>query len=194
MSAAATATVVLAAGAGTRFGGAKQLAKVEGRPLLSRVLAVLTGVSERSVVVLGAAAEAVEEAVPARGWEVAVAADWERGPGASLRAGLAAATAAETALIVLGDLAWLRREAVDRVLAAAAARPGAEAVRAFDGECPGHPLLLRGALLERAREAPAEGLRALLAQVPVRRVECGGLGVCRDVDTPADIGLDAADR
>lgn len=194
MSAVPGATIVLAAGAGTRFGGAKQLAQVEGRPLLSRVLDVLSEVSERSVVVLGAAAAAVKEAVPARGWEVVVAADWERGPGASLRAGLAAVAEVEAVLVALGDLAWLRPEAVDRVLAAAAASPRAEAVRAFEGECPGHPLLLRGALLERAREAPAEGLRSLLAAVAVERVECAGLGACRDVDTPADLGLSPGGR
>lgn len=187
MSGAGLATILLAAGAGSRFGGVKQFAELEGRPILSRVMSELQGVGETQVLVLGAAAERVREAIPAGSWNVVVAADWEDGPGASLRAGLAAAAAAESALIVLGDLAWLRREAAERVLAAAAASPRSEAVRACEGGRPGHPLLIRGALLDAARVAPDAGLRPLLEQADVLAVDCAGLGPCRDVDTPDDL-------
>lgn len=188
MSVGPLATVVLAAGAATRFGGGKLLAPLEGRPLLARVLGALDGVGERRVVVLGADADAVREAVPSPSWEAVVAAGWAAGPGASLRAGLGAVPEAASALIVLADLAWLRREAVDRVLDAAAAAPGAEAVRAVEAGRPGHPLLIRGAMLQRARQAPDEGLRPLLREAEVTAVECDGLGVARDVDTAADLG------
>jgi nicotine blue oxidoreductase len=180
------ATVVLAAGAGSRFGGPKQLAELDGEPLLGRVLAALDGLGDPQIVVLGAHAERVRTAVPTPAWRPVVAEDWEAGPGASLRAGLEAAPAATAALVVLGDLGWLRREAAERVLAAAAADP-AEAVRAFEGERPGHPLLLRGALLERARAAPDAGLASLPEVAQATRVECAGLGVGRDVDTPSDL-------
>lgn len=181
------ATIVLAAGAGSRFGaGAKLVAELDGEPLLARVLAALDGVGEPRVVVLGAHAERVGNVVTGS-WRPVRAAGWAAGPGASLRAGLAAAPTAAAALVVLGDLAWLRREAVERVLAAAADDP-AEAVRACEGATPGHPLLLRGSLLECARSAPDAGLAALLGRVPVARVECSGLGVARDVDTPLDLG------
>lgn len=180
------ATIVLAAGAGTRFGeGAKLVAKVDGEPLLARVLAALDGVGEPQVVVLGAHAEQVGATVTGS-WRSVVAAEWKAGPGASLRAGLAAAPAATAALVLLGDLAWLRREAVERVLAVAADER-VEAVRACEGATPGHPLLLRGSLLERARSAPDGGLAALLARAPVVQVECSGLGVARDVDVPLDL-------
>jgi CTP:molybdopterin cytidylyltransferase MocA len=184
---AGLATVVLAAGAGTRFGGAKQLALVEGRPVLSRVLEALPRAGERRLVVLGAAAERVRPLVQPP-WEAVLAADWEDGPGASLRAGLEAAADAEAVLIVLGDLAWLQPEAVERVLAAADANPDAEALRATEAGRPGHPLLIRGALLTAARAAPDAGLRPLLAAVPVQQVDCSGLGACRDVDRPGDVG------
>lgn len=179
------ATIVLAAGGGSRFGGLKQLAPVGGRPILGRVLEALEGVGEERVVVLGAEAERVRAAVGS-GWRVVVAGDWEEGMGASLRAGLAAVPAADEALVVLGDLPWLRREAVERVLAAASGGE-AEVVRAFDGETPGHPVLVRGEALARARSAPHEGLRAALRGIAVARVRCDGLGVARDVDTPADL-------
>jgi nicotine blue oxidoreductase len=177
-------TVVLAAGSGNRFGGAKQLASVGGRPMLRRVLDALSGVCEAQVVVLGAAAERVRTVVPEDEWRVAVAGDWADGPGASLRAGLAAAPLATAVLIALGDLPWLSREAAERVLRSAADHPSYEAVRAFDSGSPGHPLLLRGRLLEVARAAPDAGMQAVLAAAPVLSVPCEGLGVAQDVDTP----------
>jgi nicotine blue oxidoreductase len=177
---------VLAAGAGTRFGGPKQLAELEGRPLLGRVLEPLDGFGEDQIVVLGAAAEEVRIILPEDRWRVVVATDWEGGVGASLRAGLAGVPEARAALIVLGDLPWLRREAVERVLAAAAGSD-AEAVRAYEGEVPGHPVLLRGSLLEQARSAPDAGLAGVLKGARVTRVECAGLGACRDVDVRADL-------
>ncbi len=188
MSAAlATATVVLAAGAGRRFGGPKQLAEVGGRPMLERVLEVAAGFGAPQLLVVGARAELVREQVRAPGWRTVEASDWVAGPGASLRAGLAAAPAAEAALVLLGDLPWLRREAIERVLAAAAATPSADAVRAYEGETPGHPLLLRGELLAVARRAPDAGLRRELAAAGVQRVACEGLGTTADVDTPEDL-------
>jgi nicotine blue oxidoreductase len=180
------ATVVLAAGEGRRFGAAKQLAPIDGTPLLRRALEAISGAGEPQVVVLGAAAERVREVVPAGPWKVVVAADWAAGPGASLRAGLAAVPAAPAVLVSLGDLPWLRPEALARLLAAADQDPEAEAVRCFEGSAPGHPVLLRGALLERARSSPDRGMGELLAAAPVLRVECEGLGVARDVDVPAD--------
>lgn len=181
------ATVVLAAGSGSRYGGSKQLAELAGRPLLARVLEAVEGFGQPQLVVLGAEAERVRAAVPEERWQAVVAPGWRAGIGASLRAGIAAAGGATAALIVLGDLPWLRREAVERVLAVAA-ECDCEAVRAFEGDAPGHPLLLRGSLLAAARAAPDEGLREVLSRTPVRRVDCAGLGVARDVDTAADLG------
>ena len=82
---------MLAAGAGERFGGRKQLAPLDGRPLLEHVLAAMAQTPlDRVVVVLGAHAGEVRAAVPLHGAEPVVAADWAEGMGASLRAGVAA--------------------------------------------------------------------------------------------------------
>jgi CTP:molybdopterin cytidylyltransferase MocA len=183
----ATALIVLAAGAGSRFGAPKQLAPVGGRPMLARLLDELHGIGSPQILVLGCHAELVAEAVPAPTWRTVLAADWQLGPGASLRAGLAAAADAEQVLIVLGDLPWLRRAAVDRVLGAAAVTK-AEALRGFEAEVPGHPVLLRGGALRTARAAaPAQGMGSLLGGEGVLPVPCAGLGVARDVDLPSDL-------
>lgn len=181
------ATVVLAAGEGRRFGARKQLVEVGGEPMLRRAMDAVAGFAATQVVVLGAAAEEIGAAPIFAGWEVEVAADWRLGQGASLRAGLRRAGGVEAAMIVLGDLPWLRREAVERVLAAARARGGATAFRAFEGSTPGHPVLIRGGLLARARQAPDAGPAEILNRENVVAVPCDGLGVARDVDVPDDL-------
>ncbi len=91
-----SAGIVLAAGAGRRFGGAKQLARLDGRPLLAHVLdrAWAVPALDQIVVVLGAHGAAIRAEVDFEGVEVVECADWAEGQAASLRAGVAAAGAA----------------------------------------------------------------------------------------------------
>jgi CTP:molybdopterin cytidylyltransferase MocA len=131
--------VVLAAGEGARFGGAKQLAPLRGRPLLEHVLATMTGVCSRVVVVLGAHAEDVRSGVDLHGAEPVVCDDWAEGTFASLRAGLHAIGHEHDAVIVaLGDQPSLSRERIDAVLACEG-----PLVRARDGDAPSHPVVIR---------------------------------------------------
>jgi CTP:molybdopterin cytidylyltransferase MocA len=162
------AGVVLAAGASTRFGSPKQRLLLE--PVLERVRASSL---EHVVVVLGA--HDVETAV-----RVVRCTDWERGPGASLRCGLAALPAqAEAAVVLLADGPDLAPGAIDRV-AASWRREGGDVLAASYGGVRGHPVLL-------ARRAwdgiPDEGARAL----DPRLVPCDDLGAPGDVDVEADL-------
>src|SRR4051812_8168358 len=96
--------VVLAAGASSRY-GVSPPKQVE---LLPRVLEALGRSGVDGVVVVSGAHPLDIESVPCP--------DWERGPGASLRCGLAALPAAvEAALVVLADGPELDPRAVDRV-------------------------------------------------------------------------------
>ena len=182
-----TCALVLAAGAGERFGGPKQLAIFRGRPLLEHAL--LATAALPTVVVLGAHAEAVPERVPLHGARAVVCADWAEGQAASLRAGVAALEAdCEAAVVVLGDQPLISPEAVARV--AAASGPAARATYAG---VPGHPIRLGRELFARVSELTGdEGARRLLGQLEVREVPCDGLGSPVDVDTPE--ALDALTR
>ncbi|WP_141371815.1 nucleotidyltransferase family protein [Cellulomonas cellasea] len=85
--------LVLAAGAGSRFGGPKALARTAGgAPWVARAVHVLLdGGCDRVVVVLGAGADAARGLVPGDARvSVVVADDWASGVSASLRAGLVA--------------------------------------------------------------------------------------------------------
>ncbi len=155
--------VVLAAGAATRFGAPKQ------RLLLPEVLERVQGLDE---VVVVSGAYALEGAVPCP--------DWERGPGASLRCGLAAlGPEIEAAVVVLADGPELAPAAIERVIQAWRGS-GATLVAASYGGERGHPLLVARAAWD---EIPDEGLRVLEPLL----VPCDDLGAPGDVDYPADL-------
>jgi CTP:molybdopterin cytidylyltransferase MocA len=182
------ASVLLAAGAATRFGGRKQLALLDGKPLLAHALAIAAASdTDLTVVVLGAYAEEIEAAVDLGDADVVRCPDWELGRAASLRAGLAALPAdVEAALITLGDEPYVSPAAAARLLAAR--RRGLAALRASYAGRPGHPVLVERELFAELQEPPAgrkpgRTLRAAGALL----VPCDDLGTPVDIDTPAQL-------
>ena len=168
-----TAAVVLAAGAATRFGSAKQ------RLLLPRVLDRLVASPVDEIVVVEGAYEL--DVDPTRAdIRLVHCAEWERGPGASLRCGLAALdTDVEAALVIMADGPELAPEAVARVIASWRAEGGDVVAASYGGER-GHPLLAARAVWG---DVPDAGLRVL----EPRLVPCDDLGDPGDVDTPDDL-------
>ena len=182
------AGVVLAAGAGTRFGGRKQLADLDGRPLLEHALLALASapVGDR-IVVLGADADAITARVDLHGARPVVCAGWAEGQSASLRAGLeAAGPEADAIVVTLGDQPRIAARAIAAVVAARGG--GAQAVRATNGDGPGHPVLIESPLFGALRALSGDvGARAVLRGARVTDVPCDGLGDPGDVDAPSDL-------
>lgn len=181
--------LVLAAGGGRRFGGAKQLAELDGVPLLEHAIRALEAVPalERIVVVLGARAEEIRARVDFGRAEPRVCEGWAEGQAASLRAGVAALAeddACVAALVALGDQPRLCPEVIEAVLDAFD-RARHAAVRATYDGVPAHPTLLSRRLFPAlARLRGDVGARDLLGTVPVCHVECAHLCRPDDVDTP----------
>jgi CTP:molybdopterin cytidylyltransferase MocA len=178
--------LVLAAGAGRRFeGGPKQLAEVDGRPLLEHAMRAVRVLSPR-VVVLGHAAEQVLAGVDLHGARSVRCEDWEEGQSASLRFGILALGEVDAAVVALGDMPGVTPAAVDAVVGAWDGE--ADAVRAAYGGRPGHPVLLSRTLLDRAGELRGDvGFRSLLERARVREVECGHLADPGDIDTREEL-------
>lgn len=175
MSTAAGA-VVLAAGAASRFGSAKQAL------LLPHVLGRLAPLAADGTLVDVVVVEGAHPLPPVAGVTARIVrcATWAEGPGASLRAGLAAlADTVDVAVVVLADGPDLATEAVRRVLVAHRAGED-DVVAASYGGVRGHPLAVGRAAWG---SIPDEGLRA----VRPRLVPCDDLGDPGDVDTPDDL-------
>jgi CTP:molybdopterin cytidylyltransferase MocA len=167
---AVVGAVVLAAGAASRFGSPKQQLMIA--PVLGRV----RGASAIDDIVVVVGAHEVE--ADAR---TVHCADWERGPGASLRCGLAALPPkAEAAVVVLADGPGLAPEAIDRVVAAWRDGDGDVVAASYGGER-GHPVVLGRAVWQAVPDAGARALEPVL-------VPCDDLGAPGDVDLPADLG------
>jgi CTP:molybdopterin cytidylyltransferase MocA len=161
------AAVVLAAGASTRFGSPKQQLLVE--PIVARVRASSV---DDVVVVLGA--HAVETSARTVRCD-----EWERGPGASLRCGLAAlGDDVEAAVVILGDGPSIDPRAIDRLIDVWR-QTRADRIGATYAGVRLHPLLLARSAWP---EVPDEGMRALPAE----------LVACDDLDPPGDV--DFADQ
>jgi CTP:molybdopterin cytidylyltransferase MocA len=190
-SVAAPAGLLLAAGAGRRFGTPKALVETGGQSFVQRALRTMVeGGCAPVHVVLGARANEVRALLP-RGTVTVEAADWSSGMGASLRAGLDSLHAVdervEAALVQLVDLPWVGPRIVARLAALSA--PEVVARASYEG-VPGHPVLLgRRWWTEIAESAAGDrGARDWLATRPdLRLVECGDLGSGADVDTPDDL-------
>lgn len=181
----AVSGLVLAAGAGRRFGGPKALARTPaGTPWVAlTVRALIEGGCRDVTVALGAGVDEAAALVPAEASIVRVV-DWESGMAASLRAGLAALSSGSTlaAVVVPVDTPELVPAAIARVARRAA--PDALAQAAYDG-APGHPVLLGRAHWAAVSSAARGdvGARPYLIAQGATLVECADLwsGADRDV-------------
>lgn len=187
------AGLVLAAGAGTRFGGPKALAThADGTPWLVTAIRALAGAGCSPVlVVLGARgdeAETVLAAATGLGDVRALHADdWATGLSASLRAGLRAAAAVDPPPLALAvapvDVPDLDAATVRRVVDAGPIGPATLRQAVFHGR-PGHPALL-GRDHWDALAATAHGdsgARGYLAEHGALLVEAADLTTGADVD------------
>jgi molybdenum cofactor cytidylyltransferase len=194
------AGLVLAAGAGSRYGSPKALVRgADGVPWLVRAAETL----ERAgcfpvIVVLGAGAGEAEallgESGGPAGRPVVHAADWAEGLSASLRAGLLAAAALAPEPVAVAvvpvdvpdlDVATVARLLGEWPLGSGGASVDADTLRqATFGGRPGHPVVLGrthwAALIGRLRGDT--GARPYLVEHGVQAIECGDLGTGDDVD------------
>lgn len=181
--------LVLAAGAGRRYGGPKALARTgDGTPWLHLAVAALrAGGCARVVVALGAAASDALPLLPP-GVEHVLVAGWNEGIAASLRHGLLAAGrhGTDAVVVVTVDTPTMPANAVRRIVSAAAPRPTDALVQAVYGGRPGHPVLIgRGHVPAIAATVTRNtGARPYLVANEALEVECADLWDGVDVDGP----------
>ncbi len=172
------AGVVLAAGAGTRYGMPKVTA-AQGEWLQKAVTALAEGGCGDVVVVLGAAL--VEVPWPAR---AVIASDWADGMSASVRAGIAAIGSADLAVLHTVDTPDVGPDVVRRVLSAAVGTRSGLARAVYDGR-PGHPVVAHRRHWPQLLQSLVGDRGAgpfLRSRSDVVTVECADLATGRDID------------
>lgn len=182
--------VVLAAGAGLRFGGTKQVEEVRGKPLVQHAVdAAAEAGADEIVVVLGHDAERVRSALrPPPSARVVVNPAYASGMASSLAAGLRAADASsEAAVVLLADQPGVSAEHVRALVDAFTARRAA-IVRLRFRTGPGPALLARGVWAEAQALEGDVGARVLIERHPelVEELDIGG-ETPWDVDLPEDL-------
>ena len=179
------AAVVLAAGESRRFGGRKQLARLEGRTLLEHVLLRADAAGLRPIVAvvplwLTRPARASDDLIWVRNPAP------ERGLSHSLRLGLAAVPEGiGAAIILLGDQPTVTTEAIGTLLSARGKRP---IIAGAANGILAPPLLIERRQFGVVQELSGDiGLREVLTVHPewVTAVDVGAHAP--DVDTPDDL-------
>lgn len=174
--------IVLAAGAGRRFGGGKLAASLHGEPLLAH--AVRTACASPAERVIVVAAPDLDCGDTGRAEVLRLASE---SLSATLRAGIMAAGDCDGVFVFLGDMPLVPHD-----MAAHLAETIGQAYAAlprFAGR-PGHPVLLSAKAMADAlaRLEGDEGMgRLLRGRADVIFVESDDLGVCLDVDKPEDL-------
>ena len=183
--------VVLAAGAGSRFGGGKLLASFGGRSLIEATLDGLRGAPvDETIVVVGTEGERLRSVSIVYGARVVENQYWAEGMSTSVRVGLRACSPeARAAVVALADQPLVGAGAVGRLVEAF--EGGARvAVATYAGKQRNPALFSREVwpLLEREMSGD-RGARSVLVRHPelVTEVPCDDVADPADVDTVEDL-------
>ena len=191
--------VILAAGQSSRFragGGSdptKLVAKLDGKPIVRRVVEAALATKARPVVVVtGYARESVEAAIADLEIGLAFNPKFASGLASSLSVGLSAMPRGIVgALVLLGDMPRIGAPLIDALIDAFLARKDALAAVPLREGQRGNPVLLSQRLFERAmRLTGDEGARRLIGALSAGElveVEAPDMGVTSDIDTPDDL-------
>jgi len=181
--------IVLAAGASSRFGSAKQLVRVAGRPLLHTAVARAAEVAGTAVsVVLGARAAELTPLLTHSAASVIINRSWREGIASSIRAGVTRLPPSCTAvLLILVDQAAVTGEDLKRLVSAWRRQPNYIAAARY-GTTTGVPAIFPRASFSDLQSLRGDvGARALLQRNPDRVVRVPMASAALDIDTPEDL-------
>ena len=186
------AAIILAAGSSEQFGSPKQLADLNGRPLLEQIVTdVLAWPVGTVVVVIGAFADEILDSIDFQDVVVAINEDWSEGVSSSLRVGLDVLTRDpkwDRTFVALGDQPNIPKGLPKELIAVAeeTQRPAVVPVYRY---ARGHPVLFDRSMWSRLMTLTGDtGSSPLLTTHPefVEEVRFSDLPP-RDIDIPDDL-------
>jgi molybdenum cofactor cytidylyltransferase len=181
--------IVLAAGAATRFGSAKQLVRISGRPLLHNTVSRAVEVAgAATIVVLGAYAAELALLLSHTPASVVINRDWREGIASSIRSGVARLPATCTGvMIVLADQAAVTAQDLQRLVSAWKRQPEYVAAALYSGSTGVPAIFPRARFAELCELRGDTGARMLLHRNPDRVVRVHMDSAALDIDTPEDL-------
>jgi molybdenum cofactor cytidylyltransferase len=185
--------ILLAAGAGVRFGGDKLLAQGGAAgpqgPIGVAACRHLVAAVPRTIAVVRPGDARLAAALAGAGASVVECPAAARGIGASLACGVRASAEADGWIVALADMPWIRPDTIARV--AASVRGGALVAAPFHAGTRGHPVGFGSACRDELAALDGdEGARAILTahRDALVRIDVDDAGVLRDIDTPDQFG------
>lgn len=181
--------ILLAAGASKRFGSDKLLHPLSGdATVAAAALNHLRAALPNVIAVVRPGGSALERLLSEGGATVILCTNADEGMGASLATAVRASGDVAGWVIALADMPYIQPETIGRIVDALAA--GAPIVApAYRGKR-GHPVGLSARFRQQLEALRGdEGARTLLREHAdhLTLVEVNDPGVCRDIDTPADL-------
>jgi molybdenum cofactor cytidylyltransferase len=189
--------IVLAAGASTRFGSAKQLVRIAGRPLMhTTVSRAVEIVGSAAVVVLGARSAELAPLLTHTPASIVINREWREGIASSIRCGVARLPAACTGvMLVLADQAAVTAEDLQRLASTWRRQPEYTVAALYNGAM-GVPAIFPRSLFGQLSELRGDiGARVLLKRNSDRVLRVPMESAALDIDTPEDLlALDTAQQ
>ena len=181
--------IVLAAGAATRFGSAKQLVRIGDRPLLTLVAGrAAEVVGHALIVVLGARAADLTPLLKHSPGSMVVNRDWREGLASSIRAGVARLPpSCAGVMLVLADQACVTADDLRRLAGAWRRQPLCVAAAGY-GATVGAPAIFPQHLFGELSELKGDsGAQMLLRRHADHLVKVPMASAAFDLDTPDDL-------
>jgi molybdenum cofactor cytidylyltransferase len=181
--------ILLAAGASKRFGSDKLLYALNGQtPVALAALASLRAAIPHVIAVVRPGAQQLANRLSEAGATVILCTDAEEGMGASLATAVAASGDIAAWVVALADMPYIRPETIVKITASLA--EGAAIVAPSYRGQRGHPVGFASQFRARLEALRGdEGARSVLSENAglVKLIEVDDPGICRDIDTPADL-------